>query len=65
MAMQVNVMPDLANKRANVNIYDPQQQDSVSMNFPLNLTGNETLNQAQQMAKDRAKQILQDAIAAL
>ena len=66
MAMQVqNVTPDLTSKRGTVNLFDPTTGDNINANFPLNLTGNETLNQASDMAKARAKQILQAAVAVL
>jgi len=48
-----------------VNLYDPTTQEGVNASFPLNLTGNETMNQATDMAKVRAKQVLQAALAVL
>jgi hypothetical protein len=44
---------------------DSSAYDQVQANFPLKLTGNETLAQAEAKAKARAKQIFQAAVALL
>ena len=68
MALQIqNVTPDIANKRGNINLWnsDPNSNDSVNVSFAMHFTGNETLNQANDMIKARAKEILQQSIALL
>jgi hypothetical protein len=62
-----NIMPDTVNKRASVNLFDPSPTggDLLSVMFDLHLTGSETLDQLNAMAKAKAKQLLQDAIGAL
>jgi hypothetical protein len=68
VALQIqNVTPDIVNKRGNISLWnsDPNANDSVSLSFAMHFTGNETLNQANDMIKARAKQILQDSIALL
>lgn len=59
-----SITPDLVSKRAFVTIWndDPQSNDQVQLNFVMHFTGQETLSQAAQMAKDRSKAILQDAL---
>jgi hypothetical protein len=66
MALQIqNLSVDVANKRAILTLSDPTTYDQVQANFPMSFTGNETLTQAGAMAKARAKQIFQAAVALL
>ena len=62
-----NITPDIANKRGNINPWnpDPNSNDNVNLSFAMHFTGNETLNQASDMIKARAKEILQQSIALL
>jgi hypothetical protein len=67
MALKINtVLPDSLNKRGEVVLIGQNPNDMVQLEFDMkNLTGNETENQAIELAKDRAKQLLQEALALL
>jgi hypothetical protein len=63
MGMEVqNVMPDIAGARATINISDPDANETVQVSFPMNFSGNETLNHAEAIVRSRAKLLLQAAI---
>ncbi len=66
MTLQIqNATPDLLNKQGSINISDRYTGNLISIGLSINFTGSETLAQANSMIKERAKQILQDAIALL
>ncbi len=68
MPLQVqNLMYDAKGQRANVNVInnDPPGGQIVQVGFPLATTGNETQNQVDAMVRQKAKEILQAAIALL
>jgi hypothetical protein len=67
MAIKINsIMPDLHQKRATVFFNDDAAPIDAHVAFPLpQLTGNETMNQVQDMAKKRAKELLQQMLALL
>jgi hypothetical protein len=63
MAMEVqNVMPDIAGGRGMINIADPEANEIVQVTFPMNFSGNDTLNRAEAIVRSRAKQLLLAAI---
>jgi hypothetical protein len=66
MALQIqNLSVDVANKRAILTLSDSATYDQVQANFPVNVTSNDTLAQAETKARARAKQIFQAAVALL
>jgi len=60
-------MSDPVQKRGYVNLFngDPNNSEQVQVNFTLITTGNETQNQIEATMKQKAKQVLQAAIALL
>jgi hypothetical protein len=67
MALTIqSIMPDLAQKRATINLTDIQAGESIAVAFHLpQLTGDEKLSEAQNIAKQKAKHLLQTAIGLL
>jgi hypothetical protein len=59
-----NITPNMKNRHAHISFMsmDYSQHAQINLNFDIRFTGNETLNDANEMIKTRALQLLQEAI---
>ena len=66
MPMEIqSVVSDIASGRGSIIISNPEANETVQVNFPMNFSGDDTLNHAETMVRSRVKQLLQAALAVL